>query len=172
MNNKKKILSNLDIKSEKIRLIDEKGDMVGVISLTEGIKLAEEKKLDLVQITENVEPPVCKIIDLGKYLYNQEKKEKKAKKQSKAEEIKGIRISFKIADYDMKTSAEKAKNFLENGNKVKIEMVLRGREKYLDAFWKEKLKKFLEIINDLIEIKIEKEMEKGERGASLVISKK
>lgn len=172
MNKKKRVLSNFNIKSEKIRLIDEKGKMVGIIPLSEGIKLAEEKKLDLVQITEKVDPPVCKIIDLGKYAYNQEKKEKKARKQSKIGEIKCIRISFGISDHDIKTSAERARTFLEKGNKVKIEIVLKGREKYLDDFWKEKIKKFLEVINSLIEIKIEKEIEKADKGANLIISKK
>ncbi len=170
--NKKQILSNLNIKSEKIRLINEDKGTAEIFLLTEGLKLAKEKNLDLVQITDKVDPPICKIIDLGKYIYNQEKKAKKARKQIIVGGIKGIRISFKISEHDMKTRANKTKNFLEKGNKVKIEIILKGREKYLDDFWKEKIQKFLEMVENLVEIKIEKEIKKEGQGANLIISKK
>ena len=168
---KNRVRANLNIRAENIRLIDENGQMVGVIPLSEGLKLAEEKGVDLVQITDKVEPPVCKVIDLGKHMYNLEKKEKKARKQVKTGELKGVRISFKISEHDMKTATAKAKSFLEKGNKVKIEIVLKGREKYLNDYWKEKMAKFLEMIEELTEIKIEKELKKEGRGASVIISK-
>jgi len=168
---KNRVRANLNIRAENIRLIDEDGQMAGVIPLSEGLKLAEEKGVDLVQITDKVEPPVCKVIDLGKYMYNLEKKEKKARKQVKTGELKGVRISFKISEHDMKTAAAKAKGFLEKGNKVKVEIVLKGREKYLNDYWKEKMAKFLEMIEELTEIKIEKELKKEGRGASVIISK-
>ena len=169
---KNRVRANLNIRAENIRLIDEDGQMAGVIPLSEGLKLAEEKGVDLVQITDKVEPPVCKVIDLGKYMYNLEKKEKKARKQVKTGELKGIRISFKISEHDMKTATAKAKSFLEKGNKVKIEIVLKGREKYLNDYWKEKMAKFLEMIEELIEIKIERELKKEGQGANVIISKK
>lgn len=138
--------------------------------LTEALRTVREHGLDLIQITEKVIPPVCKIGDYGKYLYQQKKREKLAK--PKVSELKGIRLTFKISEHDLETRARQAEKFLKKGNKVRIEMKLRGREKALQGFAKEKIKKFLEILEKSIPIKIERELQKKPRGLIMIISKK
>ncbi len=171
MVNKSKILSNLSIKAEQVRLISEDSKSSEVIELSKALELANERNLDLIQITDKSEIPICKIINLGKYLYNLDKKDKKSRKRVKTTSVKIIKISFKISEHDMNTSAERVRKFLEKGDKVKIEIVLKGREKYLDDFWKKKILKFLEIIQELVDVKKEKELKKEGQGANLVISK-
>jgi translation initiation factor IF-3 len=138
--------------------------------LTEGLRIAREHSLDLIQITEKVIPPVCKIGDHGKYLYQQKKKERLTK--PKVSELKGIRLTFRISEHDLETRARQAEKFLKKGNKVRIEMKLRGREKALQEFAKEKIKKFLEVLEKSFPIKIEKELQKKPRGLTMIISKK
>lgn len=143
---------------------------MGIFDLEKAIKIAKERNLDLIQITEKIEPPVCKIMNYGKYLYRQKKKEKAVK--PKGGELKGIRLTFGISKHDMETRARQAEKFLKKGDKIRIEMRLRGREKALQNFAKEKINKFLEILNNLIPIKIEGEIKKQPRGLTMIISKK
>ena len=152
-----------------MRVIDETGKQIGVLALQEALRIARERNLDLIQITEKVEPPVCKIIDYGKYLYWLQKKERGAKKSS---QIKGIRLGFNISLYDLETRAHQAEKFLKKGNKVKVEMRLRGREKALGEFAKGKINQFLEILEKLIPIKTERELKREPRGFTMIISKK
>lgn len=137
----------------------------------EAIQLAKERKLDLIQVTEKVEPPVCKIMDYGKYLYREEKKGKEALKKQKGGELKGIRLSFNISVHDMEVRARQAEKFLKLGDKIRIEMVLRGREKAHQDFAREKTSQFLEILEKLTPVKIERELKKEARGFSIIISK-
>lgn len=132
--------------------------------------MAKEKGLDLIQVTEKVEPPVCKIMDYGKYIYQQKKKEKTIK--HKGGELKGIRLKFAISEHDMETKAKQAEKFLKKGDKIKIEMKLRGREMALQQFAKDKVTKYLEILNGLIPIKQEGELKKQPRGLTMIVSKK
>jgi translation initiation factor IF-3 len=138
--------------------------------LSEAFDLAEKRELDIIQVTEKVDPPVCKLMDYGKYLYWQEKKQKKTIKH--AGELKVIRLSFGISQHDLETKVQQAEAFLEKGDKVKIEMVLRGREKALGNFAKEKINKFLEMLNRLLPIKTERELKREMRGFIMIISKK
>lgn len=134
--------------------------------------MARERNLDLIQVTEKVEPPVCKIIDYGKFLYSLQKKERKAGVKSKgAGEIKGIRLSFNISPHDMEVKARLAEKFLLKGNKVKIELILKGRQKALGDFAKEKMSRFLEILNENCPIKAERELKREARGFTIIISK-
>ncbi len=130
-----------------------------------------ERGLDLVQVTEKVEPPVCKIIDYGKYLYTLEKKEK-AGKEKRTSEIKGIRIGFNISLHDLEIKAKMAEKFLQKGDKVRVEIRLRGRENLFSHIAKEKISKFLETINKTTPVKIERELKKELRGLAMIISKK
>lgn len=130
--------------------------------------MAREKGLDLIQVTEKVEPPVCKIMDYGKFLYQQKKKEKTVK--PKGGEVKGIWLSFGISDHDLEVKAKQAEGFLKKGDKVRIEMHLRGREKALSNFAKDKIDKFLDILNNLIPIKLESQLKKAPRGLTILIS--
>lgn len=132
--------------------------------------MARERNLDLIQVTERVEPPVCKIMDYGKYAYLEEKKEKGAKKQ-RGGEIKGLRLSFGISPHDLEIRARQAGKFLKEGNKVRIEMVLRGREKAHGDFAKDKIRQFLEILAKLTPIKTERELKREFRGFTMIIAK-
>jgi len=164
----KKSLVNNQIRAPRVRLIDETGKQVGIVSLETAIQMARERNLDLIQVTEKVEPPVCKIMEYGKYLYSLQKKEKGAKKSS---EIKGIRFGFNISLHDLEIKANLAENFLRKGNRVKIEMILRGREKGFSEFAKEKIKHFLEILGKRVPIRTEKELKRESRGFTMIISK-
>jgi translation initiation factor IF-3 len=167
----KKFLINNQIKASKVRVIDEDGKNLGVFPLEEALKIAKERNLDLIQITDRVDPPVCKISNYGKFLYQMKKKER-GKRKEKGGEVKGIRLGFNISEHDMETKANQAKEFLEEGNRIQVEMVLRGREKNLTEFAKEKIKKFLEILESKIPIKVEQELKRVPRGFIMIISKK
>ena len=150
--------------------MDETGKQLGIMNIFDAIDLAKSKGLDLIQVTEKVEPPICKIADYGKYLYQQQKKEKKMAKP-KGGELKEIRLTFGISPHDMEIRANQAKKFLEEGNKIKINMNLRGREKAMGSFATEKVKKFLEILNNSIPIKTERELKREPRGFTMIVSK-
>jgi len=167
----KKPLINNQIRANQVRVIDETGKQLGVFNLEEAIGLAKERNLDLVQITDKVEPPVCKIIEYGKYLYNLEKKEKSSHLKS-GSETRCIRLSFNISLHDLETKAYQAEKFLKKGDKVKIEIVLRGREKANLHLVKEKINQFLELLDKLIPIKIEQDLKKGGKGLTMIIIKK
>ena len=141
------------------------------MDLEKALQLAKERNLDLIQVTEKVDPPVCKILDYGKYLYQLKKKKKIAAKKQKGGELKGVRLGFSISQHDLEVRARQAEKFLKGGDKVRIEMILRGREKALGDFAKEKINKFLEILKDLIPYKIERELKREPRGFTMIISK-
>lgn len=165
-----KTLANNQIRAEKIRFIDEKGQQMGIIPLKEALEIAKERGLDLIQVTEKVEPPVCKLGDYGKYLYLKEKKER-APQKNKGGELKGIRLTFNISSHDIETRIKLAEKFLKKGDRVCIELPLRGREKALGDIAKEKINKFLEILTKSISVKIEKELKREPRGFTIIISK-
>ena len=165
----KRVVINHQIKATEVRLIDSEGKQLGIVSLGDALKKAQEEKLDLVQITDKATPPVCKITDYGKYLYQIQKKEKE-KKVQKSSEIKGIRLRFNISDHDMGIRMKKAIQFLNDGDKVKIDMILRGREKRLSDFAKNKINKFIEDLNKEVPIKQET-LKRGNRGFSIVVIK-
>jgi len=154
-----------------VRVVDETGAQLGVMNIFNAIDLAKSKGLDLIQVTEKVEPPVCKIANYGKYLYTLQKKEKKISKP-KGGELKEIRLTFGISPHDMEIRAKQAEKFLKEGDKVKINMALRGREKAMGNYAKEKVQKFLESLNIIIPIKTERELKREPRGFTLIVSKK
>ena len=165
----KRILVNNQIRASKVRVIDADGKQIGVMPLEEALQLAKERNLDLVQVTEKVQPPVCKIIDRGKYFYQLQKKEKKSKK--KTSQVKGIRLSFRISDHDLETKTRQAEKFLKKGDKIKVELILRGREKALGNFAKEKLLKFVENLKEKIPIKIEQDIKRRPGALTMIITK-
>ena len=119
---------NEQIRDREVRLIGTDGEQLGIMSAREAMKLAQEAELDLVKIAPGAKPPVCKIIDYGKYKYEQTRKEKEAKKKQKTVELKEIRLSPNIDTNDLNTKMNAAKKFLAKGNKVKITLRFRGRE--------------------------------------------
>lgn len=163
-------LINNRIRAKEVRLIDETGKQLGVLPIEKALEMAKEKNFDLIQVTEKIEPPVCKIMDHGKYLYHLKKKEAKAK-HSHVGELKGIRLTFAISEHDLKTRAIQAEKFLNKGNKIRIELVLRGREKAHQDFAREKVQKFIELLKLTTPIKIERELKKEFRGLTMIISK-
>lgn len=119
---------NEQIKDKEVRLIGEDGEQLGIMSAKEALKLAEKAELDLVKIAPTAKPPVCKIIDYGKYRYEMIRKEKEAKKKQKTVELKEIRLSPNIESNDLNTKINATKKFLAKGNKVKVTLRFRGRE--------------------------------------------
>ena len=153
-----------------MRLIDETGQQVGVILLEKALQMAQDAGLDLIQVTEKVDPPVCKIMDYGKYIYQLTKKEKQTTKQTGGE-LKGIRLGFGISQHDLEMRARQAAKFLAENNKVRIEMRLKGREKAMGDFAKDKMSKFLETLTTLTPHRIEREIKRDPRGFSMIIAK-
>jgi translation initiation factor IF-3 len=166
----KRILSNNRIRAREVRLIDENEKQIGVVSLEEALRMAQERNLDLIQVTEKVEPPVCRLGDLGKYIYREEKKEKTIHKH-KGGDLKGIRLTFNISQHDLETRVHQAEKFLKRGDQVRIELPLKGRQRALQDFAQGKIEKFLNTLNDLIPIKRERELKREARGFTMIISK-
>lgn len=111
--------------------------------------MAKEKNLDLAEVAPNANPPVCKILDYGKYQYHQKKVETKHRKMQKKTEVKGVRIGFKTGDHDLAVKARQAEKFLKAGNTVKVSLIFRGREAIYKDLAKEKMNKFFERVEEL-----------------------
>ncbi len=140
---------NAQIRDKEVRLIEADGTMIGVVTSREAQLRANEKELDLVKISPNANPPVCKIMDYGKFLYEQSKKEKEAKKRQTVVELKEIRLSSKIEEHDFNFKMVNASKFLEEGNKVKVFIRFRGREMNYAIRGREVLLKFAEAIAEV-----------------------
>ncbi len=119
---------NREIRASRVRVIDKDGNQLGVLTLMDAISRAEQVGLDLVEISASADPPVCKIIDFGKYRYQQTKKEKESKKSQHQVKVKEIKVKPNTDDHDLQTKMRHAREFLAKGNKVKITCVFRGRE--------------------------------------------
>ena len=125
---KQELLVNEQIRENQVQVIDEQGAKLGLMKTSEAILKAEEKNLDLVLVAPNAKPPVCKIMNYGKYKFEQAKKEKEARKNQKTVEIKELRVTPNIEEHDFNFKSKNARKFLEDGNKVKITVRFRGRE--------------------------------------------
>ena len=159
VNNIKDLMINEEIRSSKVRLIDDEGEQIGVIPIKEALKMAEDKHLDLVNVAPNAKPPVCKILDYGKYKYDALKKEKEAKKNQKVINVKEIRLSPNIEKHDLEVKANQASKFLSNENRVKVSVRFRGRELGHKDLGKEVLDKFYELTKDVGQIEKKPSME-------------
>ena len=124
----KELQINEEIRDKEIRVISNTGEQLGIMTASEALKLAEQSNFDLVKIAPQAKPPVCKIMDYGKYRFEQAKREKEAKKNQKTVEIKEIRLSLNIDTHDFETKVGHAVKFLKAGNKVKVSIRFRGRE--------------------------------------------
>lgn len=161
---------NGEIRDAEVRVIGSDGEQLGIMSAYEAQKLADEAGLDLVKIAPNANPPVCKIIDYGKYRYELARKEKEAKKKQKVIEIKEIRMSPNIEENDLNTKMNAARKFLAKGNKVKITLRFRGREMAHMASSKHILDDFAESLSDVAVI--EKPSKQEGRSISLILTEK
>ena len=127
-------------------MIDSDGTQVGIVSLNEALDLAAERKLDLVKIAPKAKPPVCKILDYGKYRYELQKKEKEARKKQKTMQVKEIRLSTFIEEHDVEVKAKNAAKFLKAGDKVKVSLRFRGRERDYTSKGMDVMKRFAEVV--------------------------
>lgn len=139
---------NEEIRDKEVRVIDEDGTMVGVLKIEDALALAEERKLDLVNVSPNAKPPVCKILDYGKYRYEAQKREKEAKKKQKTIQVKEIRLSTFIEEHDINVKAKTAVKFLKEGDKVKVSLRFRGRERDYTAKGRQVMDTFAEACSE------------------------
>lgn len=147
-NIKKENLINEQIVGKEFRVIDEKGNQLGILSRDEALDLADEKKLDLICIAPTANPPVCRILDYGKFRYELQKREKEAKKKQKTATIKEIRLSTFIEDHDLSVKANTAKKFLKDGDKIKVTLRFRGREKDYTSIGFDVMNRFMDFLGD------------------------
>ena len=143
------LMINEQIRDREIRLIGEDGEQLGIMSARDAMKLAREANLDLVKIAPTAKPPVCKIIDYGKYRYEQARREKEARKKQKTIEVKEIRLSPNIDANDLNTKVNQARKFVSGGNKVKVAVRFRGRELAHTAVGKTILEDFAQKLSDI-----------------------
>ena len=164
------LMINEQIKDKEVRLIGQDGEQLGIMSAREAMKIAVEAELDLVKIAPMAKPPVCKIIDYGKYKYELVRKEKEAKKKQKTVEVKEIRLSPNIESNDLNTKINAAKKFITKGNKVKITLRFRGREMAHIHNSKHILDDFAEELSDIA--MVEKAPKLEGRSMSIVLAEK
>ena len=161
---------NEQIRDKEVRLIGEDGEQKGIMPIKEAMRLAQEAELDLVKIAPKAQPPVCKIIDYGKYRYELARKDKEAKKKQKTVEVKEVRLSPNIDTNDLNTKVNNAKKFISKGNKVKITLRFRGREMAHVQQSKHILDDFAELLKDIAVV--EKQPKLEGRSMSMVLTEK
>jgi translation initiation factor IF-3 len=143
---------NLEIRVPKVRVITQSGEQLGILSLHEALNLADQQGLDLVEIVPTAVPPVCKIIDYGKFRYDQTKREKESKKSQHQVRVKELKFGPNISDHDFDVKFRQAKKFLEEGDKVKVSCVFRGREMMHPEFGEKLLSKMVADLEELATI--------------------
>lgn len=161
---------NEQIKANKVQVIDEQGEKRGVMGIHDALDLAYEKKLDLVLVAPNAEIPVCKIMNYGKYKFEQAKKEKEAKKKQKVLEVKELRVTPNIEEHDFEFKSKNARKFLEDGNKVKITVRFKGREVNNSKAGEVVLNKFIEKLSEVSVV--EKQPKLEGRNMFIILAKK
>ena len=164
------LMINEQIRDKEVRVIGENGDQLGIMSAREALRLAEEAELDLVKIAPTAKPPVCKIIDYGKYRYEQARKEKEAKKKQKTVDVKEVRLSPNIDTNDLNTKVNSAKKFIQKGDKVKVTLRFRGREMAHMQTSKHILDDFADMLKDVATV--EKPAKLEGRSISMVLTEK
>jgi translation initiation factor IF-3 len=171
----KRFWMNDKIRATDVFVIDEEGEQKGVMSLAEALRMAKESELDLVEVNPTAEPPVCKIMDFGQFKYEQEKKAHKQKVQQKKIDTKGVRLSVRISDHDLGMRLDQADKFLKKGHKLKIDLILKGRERAHPELAVETIKDFaakLEAKEDLNIIKEQDLTRQGGRFIMILVNKK
>lgn len=146
--NKNEVSINEMIRDKEVRLIDAEGNMLGIMSSREAQSIANSKNLDLVKVAPKAKPPVCRVMDYGKYMFEQTKREKEAKKNQKVISVKEVRLSASIEEHDFHFKSKNAIKFLKGGDKVKVSIKFRGREMNYTSLGKEVLDKFAKTIED------------------------
>ena len=150
---------NSNITATKIRLVDADGEMRGVFETSKALEMAEDSGLDLVEVSPNADPPVCKILDYGKYKYEQQKKANEARKKQKTVEVKEVKMSPRIEQNDYDVKMRNARRFLESGNKVKVSMRFRGREMAHQNIGRELFVKMQQELEELASVELSPKFE-------------
>jgi len=162
---------NERIRYPKVRLIDVDGTQLGIMSPREALALAQEKELDLVLISEKADPPVCRIMDYGKYKFQQEKKAREAKKKQQTIEVKEVKMRYKIDEHDYQVRVNQAKRFLKDGDKVKATITFRGREAQHSELAEELLKRLAADLQDVGEVQ-QLPQQEGRNMMMIIVPKK
>jgi translation initiation factor IF-3 len=162
---------NTSIRARELRVIGAEGENVGVISLEKALQLARDAELDLIEISPNAKPPVAKIADYGKFLYDQKKKQKAAKVKAHNVEVKTIQVKVGTDENDLNIKAKKASEWLTEGHRIKAELFLPGRLKYMDrTFLEERLKRLLKLMS--VDYKVASPAKKSPKGLTMIIEKR
>lgn len=162
---------NHQIKAPELRVITAEGENLGVIPLATAIAEAVKRGLDLIEISPSAIPPIAKIMDYGKYLYDEKKKQKVAKSKTVTSELKIVQVKIGTGEHDLELKAKNVSGWIAEGNRVKIDLYLIGRSKYMDMnFLKERLDRIMKLIT--VEYKIAQDIVKGPKGLSIIIEKK
>ena len=156
---KNNTLVNEQLRGKELRVISDTGEQLGIMSSREALAIAEERDLDLVLIAPNAKPPVCKVMNYGKYCFEQAKKAKENKKKQKTMEIKEIRLSLNIDVHDFNTKLKHAERFLKAGNKVKVSIRLRGREMGHSEMGVQTMKRFAEACEEFANVEKQPKLE-------------
>lgn len=163
---------NQYIRVPEVRLIDEDGNNIGVVDTRQALTLAQEKGLDLVEVSPLANPPVVKIVDYKKMKYQEEKERRKEKAKQKKVEVKGIRLSVRISEHDTETRLHQAEKFLSQDDKVRVEMILKGRERQHVDLARENFNKFIDSLNQIIPLTIEQSLTIQGGKLSAMVAKK
>ncbi|MFA6973341.1 MAG: translation initiation factor IF-3 [Parcubacteria group bacterium] len=159
---------NEQIRAAQIRVIDDEGNQLGVMTPFEALQIAREREVDLVEVAPMANPPVCRIMDYGKFQYQQSKQDRLSKAKQKKTEVKGIRLGVRTDDHDLNFKREQVEKFLKKGDKVKIEIVLRGREKAHAELARTNLIEFLKSI--ITDYKVEQDIKRFPGGFNVTIT--
>lgn len=165
----KKFFVNQQIRANEVFLIDDSGERIGVMSLQEALKMALDAGLDLVEVNPKGEPPVVKILDYGQFKYEKEKEAHKKKVQQKKVEIKGIRLTVRISNNDFNVKLNQARGFLLKGDKLKLELVLKGRERQHPEKAVETINKFISDLEQTEGLNVTKEQDLTRKGSGFII---
>ncbi|MFA6324719.1 MAG: translation initiation factor IF-3 [Candidatus Paceibacterota bacterium] len=161
---------NNQIRASELRVLDDKNQSIGVLSIKDALEMAQSRDMDLIEISPNANPPVAKIMDFGKYQYETSKRLKKAKAGAKMSETKSIQIKIGTGDHDLELKAKTASGWLKEGHRIKVELFLAGRAKYMDEkFLRERLNRVLHLITE--DYKISDGYKKGPKGLFITIEK-
>jgi len=161
---------NGQIRAPELRVLGAEGENLGVISIVEALRKAKEAGLDLIEVSPNAKPPVAKIMDYGKFQYDLQKKAREAKAKAHITETKSIQVEVVTGEHDLTRKARQTAEWLREGHRVKIELFLKGRYKYMDpAFLKEKLQRFVLLVPE--EYKVAEDIQRGPKGFTIVLER-
>ena len=163
---------NLEIASPQVMLLDENNKNLGVMTIAEAVRIAQEREMDVVEINPKGEPPVVKIINFSEFKYQKEKAARKQKAHSHTSDIKGIRLSVRISEHDIVTKLGQAEKFLDRGDKVKLELILRGRENAKADLAFDTIKDFVTRIGAKVPIRQEQEVQRQGHKLTAIVAKK